>query len=80
LSVVSVFEIASGVLAPLVARLRGSAVLLQAAQGEGLTFDPFALQQDFLTVPKLTSAGVRCRLGNEGLGLGFQIARQVVVL
>jgi hypothetical protein len=59
-------------------------LMLQAAFGDGLAFDPFSLQQDCLAAPEvdvgrgqIVDALVVAAIivvGHKGLDLGFQIA------
>jgi hypothetical protein len=70
--------------------LCGLPLMLQAAFGDGLAFDPFSLQQDCLAASevdvgrgKIVDALVVAAVvivGHKCLYLSFQIARQVVVL
>ena len=63
--------------------------MLQAAVGNGLSFDPFSLCQDGLAPPEVDVGGGEVVdalviapvivVGDEGADLSFEIARQVVV-
>src|ERR1700732_4132799 len=62
----------------------------QAAVGDGLSFDPFPFDQNGLAPPEVDVGGRQVGdalvisqvivVGDEGLDLGFEFARQVIVL
>jgi hypothetical protein len=65
-------------------------VVQQAAIGDCLSFDPFPFDQNGLVSPEVDVGGRQVAdafmiaqvivFGDEGLDLGFEIAREVVVL
>src|ERR1700730_2307176 len=70
--------------------LCGLPTVQQAAIGDCLSFDPFPFDQNGLAPPKVDVGGSQVGdalvisqvivVGDEGLDLGFEIARQVIVL
>ena len=68
----------------------GFPTVQQAAIGDCLSFDPFPFDQKYLAPPEVDVGGRQVAdacviaqviiIGDEGLDLGFEIARQVVVL
>src|SRR3974377_1610397 len=69
--------------------LSGLNSTLQAAIGDGVAFDPFAFQKDGLAAPEVDVSRSEIAdafmiaqmivMLHEGIDLGFEIARQVVV-
>jgi hypothetical protein len=70
--------------------LSGDCTVVQASGLDGLSFDPFSLQQDGLAAPEVDVG--RCQIADgfvvtlvvvvidEGVDLGLEIAGQIVVL